>query len=252
MGPSHFIKGQVQQLHVLDYGLFKVHANGRVIGICGFLIVTDLGERILVDTGFPQKYADDVVAASLEDRLGGFGEILQFTSENMPKSQLAKAGVAMGDIDLLIITHTHIDHVGGLCDFPGVPILIAKAERDLERPMYWGKVQPMDWPDRDYLQVVEDFDLGLNLRVLLVPGHAPGQLALLLDLPESGPMLLVSDAISRPDEVVEAFAGSWDEVLAIKNGARLIALAKEKGAQIIYGHCPAQWPELRKTPEYFG
>jgi N-acyl homoserine lactone hydrolase len=29
-------------------------------------------------------------------------------------------------------------------------------------------------------------------------------------------------------------------------------LAKEKGAQIIYGHCPAQWPELRKTPEYFG
>lgn len=251
VGPAGFIKGQVQQLHVLDYGLFKVHANGRVIGICGFLLVTDLGERILVDTGFPQKYADDVVAASKEDRLGGFGDVLALSAENMPKAQLAKSGVQIGDIDLLIITHTHIDHVGGLCDFPDVPILIAKAERDLDKPLYWGKVQPMDWPEREYLQVVEDFDLGPNLRVLLVPGHAPGQLALFVDLAQSGPMLLVSDAISRPDEIVEAFAGSWDEALAIKNGARLISLAQERGAQIIYGHCPAQWPKLRKTPEFF-
>ena len=65
MGLTGFIKGRPAQLHVLDYGLFKVHANGRVIGICGFLIVTDQGERILVDTGFPRKYAEDVKAASL-------------------------------------------------------------------------------------------------------------------------------------------------------------------------------------------
>ena len=58
-----------------------------------------------------------------------------------------------------------------------------------------------------------DFDLGPDLRILLAPGHAPGQLALLLTLPDSGPMLLVSDAISRPDEVVEEFAGSWNEEL---------------------------------------
>ena len=252
MGPEGFIKGHVKELHVLDFGLFKVHANGRVIGICGFLMVTDLGEKILVDTGFPKKYAQDVVAASLEDRLGGFGEILELTSEHMPAAQLAKTGVEMDGIDLLVITHTHIDHVGGLCDFPNVPIVIAKAERDLEKPLYWGKIQPLDWPDREYLQVVEDFDLGPNLRVFLVPGHAPGQLAMMVDLPETGPMLLVSDAISRPDEVVEAFAGSWNEALAIEHGKRLIALAKEKGADIIYGHCPVQWPDLRKTPEFFG
>ena len=251
MGPEHFIKGRPVQLHVLDYGLFKVHANGRVIGICGFLIVTDQGERILVDTGFPQKYAQDVEAASREDRLGGFGEVLHLTHENFPKAQLAKSGVEMGDIDLLIITHTHIDHVGGLCDFLDIPILIAKAERDLDKPMYWGNVQPMEWPEREYLLVTEDFDLGPNMRVFLVPGHAPGQLAMLLDLPESGPMLLVSDAISRPDEVIEEFAGSWNETLAIENGNRLITLAKEQGAEIIYGHCPAQWPDLRKTPAHF-
>lgn len=251
MGPTGFIKGQVQQLHVLDYGLFKVHANGRVIGICGFLIVTDAGERILVDTGFPQKYAQDAKAATHEDKLGSFGEVLHVGPENMPISQLACSGTGIEDIDLLVITHTHIDHVGGIANVPNAPILIAAAERALPKPLYWNGAQPMEWPDREYLLVERDFDLGPNIRVLFVPGHAPGQLALLLELPESGPMLLVSDAISRPAEVDEKFAGSWNEDMAIASGARLIALAEKAGAQIIYGHCPEQWNTLRKTPEFF-
>ncbi len=251
MGLTGFIKGQANQVHVLDYGLFKVHANGRVIGICGFLIVTDAGERILVDTGFPEKYALDVEAASAEDQLGAFGEVLQLTQGNLPKAQLALSGTKPEDIDLLITTHTHIDHVGGLADFPGAPILIAKAERDLPKPMYWGGAQPMEWPDRSYLLVEDDLQLGPNLHVLLVPGHAPGQLALLVDLPETGPMLLVSDAISRPAEVDEKFAGAWNEEQAISSGARLLSLAQQRGAQIIYGHCPEQWKTLRKAPEYF-
>ena len=46
-----YVKGTPTQLHVLDFGLFQVHANGRIIGICGFLIHTSAGEKILVDTG---------------------------------------------------------------------------------------------------------------------------------------------------------------------------------------------------------
>ena len=60
---KNFLKGRPVSLHILDYGLFKVHANDRVIGICGFLIQTDAGESILVDTGLPKKYAEDKAAA---------------------------------------------------------------------------------------------------------------------------------------------------------------------------------------------
>jgi N-acyl homoserine lactone hydrolase len=55
MQAKGYLKGRPVFLHVLDHGLFKLHANGRVIGICGFLIQTDAGEAVLVDTGFPQK-----------------------------------------------------------------------------------------------------------------------------------------------------------------------------------------------------
>lgn len=251
MKAEGFIKGAPVALHVLDFGLFKVHANGRIIGICGFLIITEKGERILVDTGFPAKYAEDIQGASKQDGLGSFGEVLVLTHDHLPQAQLARAGTAPEQLDLLIITHTHIDHVGGLADFPGIPILISKAERALPKPLYWGGAQPMDWPERSYIEVEGDIELGPNLKVLSVPGHAPGQLALLVDLPDSGPMLLVSDAISRPAEVDEKFAGSWDEAQAIASGARLLQLAEDTGATIIYGHCPEQWKTLRKTPEHF-
>jgi N-acyl homoserine lactone hydrolase len=251
MQAQGFIKGRPTALTVLDYGLFKVHANGRIIGICGFAIRTDAGETILVDTGFPAKYAEDTDRATAEDRLHEFGEVLRCTADNMPDAQLARAGIAPGDITLHICTHTHIDHVGGLADYPDAPILVSAVERALPKPLYWGSVQPMDWPDRTYLTVDRDTVLGPGLRVLHAPGHAPGQLALLLDLPETGTVLLTSDAISRPAEIDERFAGSWDEPQAIASGARLMALARETGAFVIYGHSPEQWPELRKSPDSY-
>ena len=247
MNAETCIKGRPTELHVLNYGLFKVSSNGRVIGICGFLIRTDAGENILVDTGFPRKYADDVAAASQEDRLYEFGEVLELTPEHLPDAQLRRAGVAPEDIDLLIMTHTHIDHVGGIADFPKCPILMARAERMLDKPLYWGDARPMDWPDRDYLLIEDDIQLAPGLQVLLAPGHAPGQLAMRLELPETGAVLLTGDAISRPVEITEGFAGSFDVDQARRSGDRLMAIAAQTETFVIYGHSPEQWPELRKN-----
>ncbi len=248
MGRDPLLRGHPVALWVLDYGLFRVHANRRVIGICGFLIRTSAGEEVLIDTGFPAKYARDAAAATVEDGLDAFGTVLRCGAENMPAAQLEMAGTSPDAIDLVIQTHTHIDHVGGLGDCPHAPILMARAERALERPLYWGAARPMDWPDRDYVLIDGDAEIGPGLRVLAVPGHTPGQLAVMLTLPETGPVLLTSDAISRPDEMTEGFDGAWNAALAAGSYARLLALAAETDAWIIYGHDPEQWPNLKKSP----
>lgn len=246
-----FLSGRPLRLAILDYGLFQVHANGRVIGICGYLIETDAGERVLIDTGFPAKYAEDAEAATAEDGLGSFGRVLSVRPENLPAAQLARLGLTRGDVTLQIVSHTHIDHIGDMAGFAPAPILIAQAERALPRPLYWTGAQPMDWPEAEYRLVTDDLDLGPGFRVLLVPGHAPGQLAFLIELPRTGPVLLTSDAISRAEEIEERFAGSWDAAQAMESGARLMALAEARGATIIFGHSPEQWPKLRKAPEWY-
>jgi N-acyl homoserine lactone hydrolase len=245
------LQGKPARLAVLDYGLFEVHAGPRTIGICGFVIQTDADETILIDTGFPQKYADDADAATIEDDLGGFGRVLNVGPENMPGPQLASLGIDKADVTLMIQSHTHIDHVGDMAGYPQAPILIAAAERTLPRPLYWSGKQAMEWPDRDYVLVTEDFELGPDFEVLLCPGHAPGQLAFMVRLPDTGWMLLTSDAISRASEIDEGFAGSWDVPQAIHHGGRIMAMARDRDATVIFGHSPEQWPTLRKAPNWF-
>lgn len=245
------LKGTPTRLAVLDYGLFQVHENGRIIGICGYLIQTTAGENILIDTGFPAKYATDAVAATQEDELGAFGQVLSLSSENLAPAQLALLGLAPSDISLMVQSHTHIDHVGFMDAFPQAPIVIAKAERALPRPLYWSGKQAMEWPEADYHLIEGDCKLGTGFEVLLVPGHAPGQLAFVIELPATGTVLLTSDAISRPSEFDTKFAGAWDAGLARHHATRLLERAAQDRATIIYGHSPEQWPTLRKAPEWY-
>ena len=251
MSPPVALKGKPKRLAVLDYGLFEVHAGPRTIGICGFVVETDADEVVLIDTGFPPKYAKDAEAATAEDDLGSFGRVLSVTADNLPGPQLAKLGLTKADVTLMIQSHTHIDHVGDMAGYPQAPILISAAERALPRPLYWSGKQAMEWPEAEYRLVTEDCQIGPGFEVLLCPGHAPGQLAFMVRLPQTGWVLLTSDAISRASEIDEKFAGSWDETQAIFHGDRLMALAKEREALVIYGHDPDQWPGLKKAPEWF-
>ncbi|MEM1101300.1 MAG: N-acyl homoserine lactonase family protein, partial [Pseudomonadota bacterium] len=82
----------------------------------------------------------------------------------------------------------------------------------------------------------------------LCPGHAPGQLAFRITLPDTGRVLWLSDAISRPSELEERFAGAWDAEQALHHAERLLALEHDLA---IYGHGPEQWSELRKAPQSY-
>jgi N-acyl homoserine lactone hydrolase len=245
------LEGRPARLYVLDFGRFRVHAGPRDIGIVGFLVVTDRGERLLVDGGFPAKYAQDAAAATAEDGLGSFGEVLSLTRENLPAAQLARAGVAPDEVDLLLLTHSHIDHLGGLFEFPQAPLLVGERERALPRPLYWSGGQPFDWPDRRTIRIADDARLGPGCAVLQTPGHAPGQLSLVVELPRTGTVILASDAISRSAEIEEGFDTAADPPTARASAARLMRLAAERDAFVIFGHGPEQWPALRKAPEFY-
>ena len=236
---------QLARLYVLDFGLFEVNA-GRTIGIPGYLLQTKNGQNILLDTGFPAKYASDAHAASLEDNLYSFGRLLDFSQRQLLSSQLALLGLTLADIDLLILSHGDIDHVGALSDFAGRKIVVGAAERAMPRPRYFDH-QPLEWPQADYQLIERDTELFPGLELLLTPGHSPGHLSLLLELPQSGKILLTCDAISRPAELSEGLL----EGEALSQAQRLMGIARAHGAMVIYGHDPQQWPELKKAPAFY-
>ncbi len=242
---------ELKRLYILDFGLFRVRSNGRVIGIPGYLIQTKNKSNILVDSGFPAWYLGNTKAVSQAEGLTAFGEILKLEPENLPTGQLQKCGLTPSDIDFFLLTHSHIDHVGGLHDFPNAQLILGRQERELERPLYWNDLPRLNWSEQPCTKLETDTQFCEGLEILCTPGHSPGHLSLLLELPNTGAVLLAGDAINRASEPIEGFAGAWHEENAERSAKRLMVLALERQAWMVYGHDPEQWHTLKKAPDFY-
>jgi glyoxylase-like metal-dependent hydrolase (beta-lactamase superfamily II) len=106
---------------------------------------------------------------------------------------LAAAGLSVGDIDFVMCTHLHVDHVGWntrhengrwVPTFPKARYVFAKTEYDYwaeqnaktEVPPFTDSVLPVVEAEMADI-VTNDFALGDHLRILATPGHTPGHVA---------------------------------------------------------------------------
>ena len=247
--PPALLPGRLARLTVLDLGLFEVRGGERLIGIPAYLLETDHGARILFDTGFPPAYATDPGIAD-RDGLPRFGRLVDFTPRQTAQGALATLGLKPQDIDLVILSHGHIDHVGALHLFTHVPIVMTRTERADPRPSYFGTTRPLEWPDARYHLIDRDTPVCDGLTLIPTPGHTPGHLSAILNLPETGPVILAADAINRASEPDEGFADAMDPVGAKASADRLLSLGGPE-CLLIYGHEPAQWQTLRKAPVFY-
>ena len=146
------------------------------------------------------------------------------------------------EIGWIIITHAHIDHVGGvaaLVDEYACPVLMhAEAEPMLGQlptqammmGLRFGKVPAVD-------RHIEDDEMlevgGLELKALYTPGHAPGHLAFYL---ESEGLVLSGDALFAGGVGRTDLFGGDMELLLRSIVERLMTLPDE--TRVLPGHGP--------------
>lgn len=147
------------------------------------------------------------------------------------------------DISRILLTHTHIDHVGAvaaLADEYACPILIhTEAEPMLQQlptqaimmGVRFGKVPKVD----SYIEDREVIEVGdLRLEALYTPGHAPGHLAFYV---ESEGLVLAGDALFAGSVGRVDLPGGSMEVLMHSIRDRLLTLPD---TTLVYpGHGPA-------------
>jgi glyoxylase-like metal-dependent hydrolase (beta-lactamase superfamily II) len=109
---------------------------------------------------------------------------------------LKDAGIAVEDIDYVMCTHLHVDHVGWntrlengkwVPTFPKARYVFAKGEYDYwagqhekaEVPPFGDSVLPVVAANKAEI-VGNDFAIGDHVRILPTPGHTPGHVAFTL------------------------------------------------------------------------
>jgi N-acyl homoserine lactone hydrolase len=249
------------RLHVLetgliecaDYAMFSPNAGPGVrqdLSVRSYLVVHPQG-TLLWDTG-------------IEDAIGPEGrrivEPIVFRVPRTLRSQLDELGVAPGDVDLLGLSHLHIDHVGNLDLFGGATVLLQQAEYDAGFGPHAEALTliPETYAalDREQVQTVDgDHDVFGDGSVVLValPGHTPGHQGLLVDLPDAGPILLATDiAYSARDYADGAVRKSNVD---LEQSAESIETAKrierECGATVWLHHDIEAQRDVRTAPEVY-
>ncbi|MEU0794980.1 MBL fold metallo-hydrolase [Amycolatopsis sp. NPDC005961] len=175
---------------------------------------------------------------------------------------LAAAGVRPADVDLVINTHLHTDHVGWntrlegrswVPTFPNATYLLPRRDFDFWNPAnehksVFGRGNQNVFED----SVAPVHEAGLtelwdgsyridgNLRLELAPGHTPGSSVLHL---ESGGdrALFAGDLVHTPQQIVEPEVNSCfceDAAEARATRHKLLGAAAETGALVFPAHLP--------------
>lgn len=170
-----------------------------------------------------------------------------------PADALARLGIDPAEVKLLVLTHAHYDHAGNLGLYPNAQIVMSRREFDFwgtdmgHRPQYHHHIDALDIERLQALEQAGRITLLDEPRNTLIPGielhelggHTPGQLAVVIEMPE-GPVILASDAIhyyeeldaDRPFAVLDSLADMYQGYAQIREWLL------RPGAVVIPGHDP--------------
>jgi len=127
-------------------------------------------EKILVDTGG---------ASELFAERGQLDKVIQTLDTG-----LSKLGVSFNDIDLVILTHLHHDHVAHARRFPKARFIVQKDELEFAQNPHPAVATPFykEFFDGLNFEVIEgDTSICEEISVLSTPGHTPGGQSVSID-----------------------------------------------------------------------
>ena len=221
--------------------------------VAGFLIQTDDGTNVLVDTGLSPDHIDDP-----ECRIPRPDVVVTMTPEDDIRHQLSVIGVEPEDVDIVVITHFDFDHAGGNRFFPGAQFVVQREQYE------YAKATPQrcfaqDWdlPELNYRLIEGDQELLPGIELVTTPGHAPGHQSLIVrGLPNTGTVILSSDAahshIEFEEERRDPNADDETAATMLASIRKLKQVRDAENATLLLNHDADHWySDYRLLPRFY-
>ncbi len=233
-----------------DYNLRREEVKDTNMGVTCYLVVHPKG-ILLYDTGLN----DRLVGRPLyENVLEGYGQ-LKFQTLS---GQLADIGLTAANVDYLVISHYHWDHVGNAGDFAGATWLVYPGDREqmfskAARAYPWyGEYAALEHSKTRLLSGDYDVFGDGTVVVLATPGHTEGHCSLLVRLKNTGPVVLSGDLYHYPEERTLSRMPEEEKAAGTVESRRKVEeLVRRTGAQLWIGHSMEFFRTVRKSPAWY-
>lgn len=154
------------------------------IGSTNTVLIRDEGKNIIVDPGIIH--------------IGRYGAF--------PK-RLAEFNLTTNDIDMIVNTHCHYDHIESNYLFKGKPLLVHEKELEYCKKLYWPEFADAFMGIMDIKALNGSKRLTKNVEIIETLGHTPGSISVLADTDE-GLVACVGDAVIVKDDLLKLQAPS--------------------------------------------
>jgi len=149
------------------------------LGSTNTVLIRDEGRNIVVDPGILQ--------------LGRYGAL---------KARLAEVGLSPQEIDTVVNTHCHYDHIECNYLFRGKRLLIHEKEVEYCKQLYWPEYADAFLSILDIKPLSKETQLTENVKIIETPGHTPGSISVIAET-EEGRVAIVGDAVIVKEDLLE-------------------------------------------------
>ena len=179
--------------------------------------------------------------------------------------QLELAGTRPEEINTVILSHMHPDHIGNIDLFTHADVYVNKKEFEVAQALVHASQDPMEHmpyvkadlevPVKRYHLVDRDFEIVKGVNVIVLPGHTPGVLGMVVELETEGTIIFPGDAIGTSENFgppVRPPATLYDSLGFYESVERVRLISKKTNGKIVFSHDIEQFKTLKLAPLYYG
>src|SRR6266536_3250802 len=248
----------VKALYALQNGFMGFEKSGLFVGVrsaekariaVSCYLVRTGDSAVLFDLGLPSRAVPGLLRSD---------PLAAFSAAYLLGHRLDSIGIEPGDVDVVVLSHLHYDHAGGAFLFRGSELAVQQDEYAYANypagffaGFYYKK--NFDLPDHRWRLLDGDAEIVPGVTVLRSDGHTPGHQSLLVELPETGPVILAGDCCYWQESIDKEIPPGvvWDPTRAMHSIKRLKTVARLMNGRIFPSHDPVFWASVVQAPEAY-